>query len=107
MRPGLPAERAAVMDDAGDQVCWTVLFKGRVQGVGFRYRAEHLARSFDVAGYVRNLADGRVELVAEGTRSQVAGLVDAVEREMTGYIRDRDRQEQPPTGRPAGFSIRY
>ena len=43
-----------------------VYFSGRVQGVGFRFTCQSLARGFEVAGYVRNLPDGRVELVAEG-----------------------------------------
>src|SRR6187455_864933 len=43
-----------------------VWYEGRVQGVGFRYTARGLAGGFPVSGYVRNLDDGRVELVAEG-----------------------------------------
>ena len=56
-RSGMPRERRRVV------------FSGRVQGVGFRFTCQSLARGFDVAGYVRNLADGRVELVAEGEPS--------------------------------------
>ena len=41
-------------------------FSGHVQGVGFRYTVQDLAADFDVRGYVRNLPDGRVELVVEG-----------------------------------------
>jgi len=41
-------------------------YSGHVQGVGFRYTCQSLARGFDVAGYVRNLPCGRVELVVEG-----------------------------------------
>ena len=52
---------------------------GRVQGVGFRYQTEHVARSFDVTGYVRNLADGRVELMAEGDRDEVCRFLAAVD----------------------------
>ena len=43
-----------------------VHFSGRVQGVGFRYTCQSIARGFDVGGYVRNLPDGRVEPLAEG-----------------------------------------
>ena len=43
-----------------------VLFSGRVQGVGFRYTTEAVASRFQVTGWVRNVRDGRVELVAEG-----------------------------------------
>ena len=55
------------MTDAGDQSERVKLrIRGRVQGVGFRYTAHNIARRHDVTGYVKNLTDGRVELVMEG-----------------------------------------
>lgn len=95
------------MADAPDRVCWTILFSGTVQGVGFRYRTERVARGYDVAGYVRNLPDERVELVAEGDRAEVEQFLGAVEQTMAGYIRGRQRHEGPATGGYQGFSIRH
>jgi len=95
------------MTEAGDRVCWTVQFSGMVQGVGFRYRTELLARGFEVAGHVRNLPDGEVELLAEGDRSEVERFVAAIEESMAGYIRGRKRQEGPATGFYTEFSIRH
>ena len=43
-----------------------VFYSGRVQGVGFRYTVRRVANGFDVTGAVRNLPDGRVELLADG-----------------------------------------
>lgn len=67
----------------------TVLYSGRVQGVGFRYAAKTTAAGYEVTGTVRNLTDGRVELVAEGDRAECeafrAGIRDAG---LTGFIRD-------------------
>lgn len=48
-----------------------VLYSGRVQGVGFRYTVRTVAAGFEVSGTVRNLADGRVELVAEGEKPEL------------------------------------
>jgi len=79
-------------------VCRRVFYSGNVQGVGFRYTATHLARGFAVAGTVRNLADGRVELVAEGEAAEVDRFLDAVRRQMTGYVDREDAQDQPPRG---------
>jgi len=95
------------MADAEDRVCWTVRFAGAVQGVGFRYRTERIARQFEVGGYVRNLPDGRVELLAEGARSEVERFLTAIEEAMAGYIRSREREEGPVTGYYDRFSIRY
>ena len=49
----------------------SVLYSGHVQGVGFRYTAKSVAAGLEVTGTVRNLPDGRVELVAEGVRSEL------------------------------------
>lgn len=95
------------MADSQDRICCTVLFAGAVQGVGFRYRTERVARGYEVTGYVRNLPDGQVELVAEGLRPEVERFLDAVEECMAGYIRSRRRQDGPATGCYPEFSIRF
>ena len=48
-----------------------VFYSGRVQGVGFRYSVRKVANEFEVTGSVRNLMDGRVELVAEGNTDEL------------------------------------
>jgi len=67
----------------------TVLYSGRVQGVGFRYTTKTVATGFELNGTVRNLPDGRVELIAEGSRTELdafrAALHDAG---LAGFIRD-------------------
>ena len=50
------------------------LVRGRVQGVGFRWFVEREARILGVAGWVRNNADGAVEVLAQGTRQQLSSL---------------------------------
>ena len=56
-------------------------YEGRVQGVGFRYTARRIAAGFDVAGYVRNLADGRVELVASGDDEEAVIEAEVVDED--------------------------
>jgi len=67
----------------------TVFFSGRVQGVGFRYTTKTVATGFEITGIVKNLPDGRVELVAEGSHAELdafrAALHDAG---LAGFIRD-------------------
>ena len=48
-----------------------VYYSGRVQGVGFRYTAEGLALDLKLVGWVKNLPDGRVELVCEGPKEKI------------------------------------
>jgi len=83
-------------------------FSGHVQGVGFRFTAVALARRFpSVTGYVRNLRDGRVELVAEGPDSELAEFLRQVQEEMSGYIREVKVHYAEPTGEFSGFGVRY
>ena len=84
-----------------------LVFRGRVQGVGFRYTARSLARGFEVAGYVRNMPDGSVELVAEGPAAEVDGFMQALERRMADCIESVTREDARPAGRFRGFEIAF
>ena len=83
-----------------------VSYWGRVQGVGFRYTAQHLAGSYGIKGYVRNLPGGDVELVAEGSSDKVDAFLAAVAQRMAGYIEKTSVQDETPGGYPQ-FGIRY
>jgi acylphosphatase len=61
-------------------------FTGRVQGVGFRMTTKSIARSFRVAGYVKNLPDGRVELAAEGDPAEIDRFIASVTDRMGQFI---------------------
>ena len=66
-----------------------VLYSGNVQGVGFRYTAKLVATGFEVTGTVRNLPDGRVELIAEGTHEELEAFRQAIRDEgLAHFIRD-------------------
>lgn len=85
----------------------TVYFSGRVQGVGFRATAWHLARRYDVAGYVRNLPDGRVELAVEGSPDEIDRFLGELRAEMGRYIRDVQELREPARGDFVTFEVRY
>ncbi len=87
-------------------ICKQVRYLGRVQGVGFRYSAQHLAESFVVAGYVRNLPGGDVELAVEGEAEQVEAFLAALHRRMAGYVEGTAVQDEPIHGYQ-GFQIRF
>jgi acylphosphatase len=83
-----------------------VIFEGRVQGVGFRYTAASIARQCNVKGYVRNLRDGSVELVAFGSSENVRRLLDGLGEAFGGCI-ERQTAEEIQAAEPfAGFEIR-
>jgi len=86
-----------------------VYFSGRVQGVGFRYTTQSLARGFEVAGFVRNLPDGRVELVAEGDSDELDAFLASIRREMDAFITNVTTESKTPGEHPSlvGFSIRH
>jgi acylphosphatase len=84
-----------------------VIFRGRVQGVGFRYTVHHLARSFDVCGWVRNLPDGAVELQVQGTSAEVNGFIReiATESNVAHHIKSHFVETIPLLSGITGFRI--
>jgi acylphosphatase len=85
----------------------TILFSGRVQGVGFRFTCERLARRFEVTGWVRNEPRGTVRCVVEGLPAEVDRFVAAVREAMSENITDCTTQSSSATGEFADFSIRF
>lgn len=64
------------------QVCYT----GQIQGVGFRYTVRTVAQGFEVVGLVRNLLDGRVEVLAEGDRPELEAFREAIQESGLGSL---------------------
>jgi acylphosphatase len=85
----------------------TVFYTGHVQGVGFRYTTRTIARAHLVAGFVRNLTDGRVELVAEGQPQQVDAFLSEVRDRFFNQIRDERCHVSSATGEFTEFEIRH
>ncbi|MFH0909744.1 MAG: acylphosphatase [bacterium] len=81
-------------------------FEGRVQGVGFRYTTASIAARFKVSGYVKNLPDGDVELVAEGTEPEVLAFLAAIRGSHLGRFIVRELLRwSSPTGEFSGFGV--
>ncbi len=83
-----------------------IFYSGRVQGVGFRYTVKSVAAGFMVAGTVRNLPDGRVELLAEGESTELKAFQQAIRDEgLAHFIRDEQAEWCDALGGLRGFEI--
>ena len=83
-----------------------VLFSGRVQGIGFRYTVKQTALGFEVTGWVKNLADGRVELLVEGERGELEAFQEAIpEAGLRRFIRETQLEWSNGTGEFREFEI--
>lgn len=94
-------------DPATERTARRVFFSGHVQGVGFRYTSCQVARRFEVTGYVKNLPDGRVELLCEGLPEETVRFVDAVYQALNDFIGEMHTTQEPPTGRYREFGTRF
>lgn len=83
-----------------------VYYSGHVQGVGFRATAVTIARGHpEVRGWVRNLPDGRVELLADGPEEAVAAFLAEVRDRMAGHIQTETTHDREPDPALVGFRI--
>ncbi len=93
------------MPEGGEKTRRTVRFTGRVQGVGFRATVTDIARRFTIAGSVRNLPGGGVELIAEGTADEIERFIAEINRRMGEFIRDAHATDGAAQG-VVGFHIK-
>ena len=83
-----------------------IFYSGRVQAVGFRYTAKTVAAGFEITGVIRNLPDGRVELIAEGAREELEAFRGAVRGAgLAGFIRDENANWSDAQNNFHGFEI--
>ena len=73
--------------------------------MGFRYTTLQVAREYEVSGWVKNLADGRVQLEVEGKTDEVTAFIDALEQRMHGYVRKTERSADVRPAQFSGFTI--
>ena len=84
-----------------------VFFSGTVQGVGFRYTAAAFARELKINGWVKNLPDGRVEMMAEGPRERVENLIYKLDKQYGGKITNKDIDWLDARGQFTDFAVTY
>ena len=101
---GLDASTGSSMSDL--ERCTTV-FRGRVQGVGFRMTTHGLAQGFDVTGWVRNERDGSVRMVVEGHPDEIKRFHDTILERMGRFITDHERTWSVAEGIWLSFEINY
>jgi acylphosphatase len=105
LHPVVPEQPPAIASAASRQRL-KIIYSGRVQGVGFRYTAKTVAAGFEIAGIVRNLPDGRVELVAEGAREELDAFRTAIRNAgLDGFIHDENINWSGAQNEFRGFEI--
>ncbi len=83
-----------------------IYYSGRVQGIGFRYTIQDIAKFHQVLGWVKNLDDARVEVVAEATEDALNKFLQQVNQHFLQYIRDVSLEWLPASGEFRDFRIK-
>ncbi|NQT94922.1 MAG: acylphosphatase [Candidatus Omnitrophica bacterium] len=84
-----------------------IYYTGSVHGVGFRFTSQRIGQQLSLGGWVKNLPDGRVELVAEGEEERLIELLDRIRKSMAGYLSDESIKWQPYKNEFKEFGIRF
>ena len=84
-----------------------LIYTGRVQGVGFRYTAYSLARRYPLIGYVKNLPDGRVELVVQGAQGELVAFLDELGARFRDHVESTSTEAQHADPSLVSFEVRY
>lgn len=82
-----------------------IFYSGTVQGVGFRYTVQRHAANLGLLGWVRNLRDGRVEILAEGKKEDIEELMRQIEDHFSDYIKDKQVSFEASEGQLRDFRI--
>ncbi|MBU4304172.1 MAG: acylphosphatase [Candidatus Omnitrophica bacterium] len=84
-----------------------IYYSGTVQGVGFRYKTLHVAVKYNLSGWVKNLPDGRVEILAEAPEEDLLEFIKDLESVFGLYIKQKQISWQKPSGQTQGFEIKF
>jgi len=84
-----------------------VFYSGRVQGVGFRFVVLDLAAKSGVCGWISNLLDGRVELLAQGKKDKLEEFLNSIAGYFSSYIHGINLEWSEVTKELEGFEVKY
>ena len=90
-----------------DLIAKHIIFSGRVQGVGFRFTTHRMAERHDLTGFVRNLPDGTVEMLAQGPAKDIDACLTDIREYFGGYLRDTKITDTPHDPRHTDFRITF
>ena len=84
-----------------------ILFKGRVQGVGFRFTAFNIANRYRLTGQVKNIPDGSVEMIAQGKADDIEYCIDEIKKTYPARIHDFEIENVTPDPDFTEFKITF
>jgi acylphosphatase len=84
-----------------------LFYSGRVQGIGFRYTILDIARQQKVCGWVKNLDDGRVEIIAEASEDILNSFLQEINQHFSRYVKDVNIEWFPASGEFSDFQITF
>ncbi len=90
-----------------EQVAKHIVFTGQVQGVGFRFTVHRMANRHHLAGFVSNLPDGTVEMLAQGPSEDIDNCIQDIEASFAGYIRETRINDTPVEPKYKDFRITF
>jgi acylphosphatase len=84
-----------------------IIFTGRVQGVGFRFTARRAASRRQLTGFVRNVPNGAVEMLAQGRPEDIDDCIQDLKEYFAGYLKETRIEEIPPDPKYSDFQITF
>ena len=84
-----------------------IIFKGQIQGVGFRFTMQRIALNLGITGWVKNLTNGDVEVIAEGDREIIDNFLNKIRDYFKRYIIDEEINMIETAGEFSDFEIRF
>lgn len=84
-----------------------IIFKGRVQGVGFRFTVLNTASRYRLTGYVRNASDGTVEMLAQGPAADIDDCINHIKQSFADYVSETKSEDVPANRKYTDFKITF